>query len=69
MLTPNPYLHYRIAACRERLGISQTELAVLAGTTEKYICELEKGKNHPDTLMLARLAAALGVTMEELYFV
>ena len=66
MLTPNPYLHYRIAACREKLGLSQAEFAELVGTTEKYISELEKGKNHPDTLMLARLAEALKVSMEYL---
>ena len=67
MLTPNPYLHYRIAACRERLGLSQSELAELVGKTERYIELLEQGeKKHPDTLMLAGIAAALDVTLEDL---
>lgn len=66
MLTPNPYLHYRIAACRKRLGLSQNEFATLVGKTEKYVEALEKGKKHPDTLMFARIASALDVSMEYL---
>lgn len=66
MLTPNQYLHYRIAACRERLGLSQLEFAKLIGKTEEYVEALEKGNKHPDTLMFARIASALDVTMEYL---
>lgn len=45
MLTPNssPYLGQRVAYRREKLGLSQKELAARVGVNEKYICALEKG--------------------------
>jgi DNA-binding XRE family transcriptional regulator len=46
---------------RLRAGLSQTELAELAKTTQTYIARLEKGSSDPGTDMLVRLANALSV--------
>lgn len=66
MLNRNPFLGKRIAYRREKLGLSQSELAKRVGTKPKYISTLETGMKTPGSLMLARIAAALGVTMDEL---
>lgn len=66
VLNGNPFLGKRIAYQRENLGLTQSELARKVGTKPKYISTLETGRKTPGPLMLARIAAALGVTMDEL---
>lgn len=66
MLTPGPYLGQRIAYRRKKLGLRQVELAKLAGTKVKNISSIETGKHKPSILLLARIAVALDVSMEEL---
>jgi DNA-binding XRE family transcriptional regulator len=48
-------------------GLSQTQLARLAGTTQPYVARLEAGSLDPGTDKLARLAAALSVTPVALF--
>ncbi|WP_062378981.1 helix-turn-helix domain-containing protein [Demequina pelophila] len=45
---------------RARSGISQTELAKRAGTSQSVISAIENGAQVPGGLMLARIAHALG---------
>lgn len=48
----------RLRAERERLGLNQSELAELAGTTRKSQFNYETGARHADTEYLAAAAAA-----------
>lgn len=56
----------KIARLRKEKGLTQVALGKLAGTTGKHISELEHGK--PGSIhILARIAAVLGVPLEQLY--
>lgn len=49
----------RIRAERKRAGMSLDRLAEAAGTSRQYLIQIEKGRNHPSTQMLERIAAGL----------
>ena len=49
----------QVAARRKELGLSQTELADLCGTTQSAIARLESGGRPPRIDTLLRLAVAL----------
>src|SRR5881409_2015473 len=49
-----------IVDARVRAGLTQTELARRAGTSQARISELERGEANPTVDTLARIAAALG---------
>jgi transcriptional regulator with XRE-family HTH domain len=49
----------QVAARRKELGLSQTELAELCGTTQSAIARLESGGRPPRIDTLLRLAVAL----------
>ncbi len=49
-----------LAAMRLECGLSQTDLALRAATSQAYISQLERGSRDPGTDMIQRLAAALG---------
>lgn len=51
---------------RERLGMQQTELAMKAGIRQSSLSLIEKGSRNPSVSVLARIAAALGCTMDDL---
>ena len=51
---------------RERLGISQEELAHKAGLHRTYIGMLERGQRTPSLLTVALLAKGLGTTIASL---
>ncbi|MBR5329366.1 MAG: helix-turn-helix domain-containing protein [Firmicutes bacterium] len=51
---------------REKKGYTQKELADLLSLSDKTISKWETGKGLPDSVMLAPLAAALGVSVSEL---
>ena len=57
----------RIAFLRKERGLSQVELAADADMAKSYLSELELGKRNASVLVLSRLAAALGTTLEELF--
>ena len=57
----------RIAFLRKEKGLSQVELAADANMAKSYLSELELGKRNASVLVLSRLAAALGTTLEELF--
>lgn len=57
----------RIAFLRKEKGLSQVELAADADMAKSYLSELELGKRNPSALVLSRVAAALGTTLEELF--
>ena len=52
---------------RKRKNISQSSLADMADTSERYIRDLEKGKKtNPSANLLYRLSKAMGTPMENL---
>lgn len=56
-----------IRAIREQAGLSQKELAAAVGIDQSYLSMIESGKRpNPGTRILARLAQALQVSMDEL---
>lgn len=54
----------RITDRRQRLKMSQEELADLAGTNQKQISRYERGENVPSAEMLISLARALETTAD-----
>ncbi len=51
---------------RKGLGLSQEELAELAGITRQHINNYENAKSLPDSKTLSALARALDVTLDDL---
>ena len=59
-------LSERIRTLRKQCGMSQTALAIRAGVYRLTVTNSEIGKSTPDLDTLRKLAAALGVKVEEL---
>lgn len=57
---------YNIRERRGRLSLTQNELAASAGLGRTYLGGIEKGRRNPSLLVLARLAAVLGVELPDL---
>jgi transcriptional regulator with XRE-family HTH domain len=53
----------RVKAARERLGLSQAELAAAVGVVQSAASQWERGERVPSTDNLAKLAKVLGVSM------
>ena len=53
---------------RARRDVTQAELADLAGTTRKSVNAIEMGHMVPSTVLALKLARALGVTVETLFY-
>ena len=51
---------------REKAGMSQKELADKIGTTQPRIARWEKGEVVPNAQYLAKIAASLDITIDEL---
>jgi HTH-type transcriptional regulator / antitoxin HipB len=49
---------------RKELGLNQTEVADVAGTTLRFISELERGKPTAQLDGILRVLAALGIRLE-----
>ena len=56
-----------IAARRKEKELTQKDLAARLGVTDKAVSRWETGKGYPDVTLLEPLAAALGVSMIELF--
>lgn len=56
-----------LAKLRKERGLSQSQLADRVGVTTRAVCKWEtRGISHAKFAVMARVAKALGVTMEEL---
>ena len=56
----------RVKQRRLDLGLSQRELAKLAGTTAAAVSHIERGQRRPSAELLGRLAGALECSTDEL---
>jgi len=54
---------------RSALGLTQAQLAELVGVTRKTVNTVENGVFTPSALLAVKLAKALGVTVEELFWI
>src|SRR5262249_50277435 len=59
--------NWRLREWREKRALSQDELAAAAGTSKGYLSDLERGKRPFNERIAAKLAAALGITLAELF--
>ena len=55
-----------IRRIREKKGISQEQLALLADVDRSYMGRVERGDNNVAILTLAKIAKALGVSLAKL---
>ena len=58
----------RIKEKRAELGLTQAELAERCGVTRKTVNTVENGVFVPSTLLALKLARALGLPVEELFW-
>jgi len=49
----------QIKSLRKQAGLTQSELAKRAGINKVNLCEIEKGKKHPGSKMLEKIARGL----------
>ncbi len=61
-------LKNRIKELRQKNGLSQTELAKKAGTTQNTISSLETGQYSPTAYLSGLIAMALGCKWEECFY-
>ena len=59
----------RLKQLRADAGITQAELAEKVGVTRKTVNTVENGVFTPSATLAIKLAAALGVTVEELFWI
>jgi transcriptional regulator with XRE-family HTH domain len=57
----------RVQRFRREKELSQEELAHRAQIHQTYLSGVEGGKRNPSILVLSRIAAALGVDIQELF--
>lgn len=57
----------RVKELRNRLGISQEELAYRAGLDRTYITSVECGKRNISIVNIEKIAKALNVTLAEFF--
>jgi ribosome-binding protein aMBF1 (putative translation factor) len=55
-----------IRAAREAAGVSQVDLATAANISQGYLSQLEQDEREPTLPIAARIARALGVSLDEL---
>jgi transcriptional regulator with XRE-family HTH domain len=57
----------RIRQLREQAGVSQETLGLLSGLHRTYIGAIERGERNPSVLSLEKIAAALKVSVGDLF--
>lgn len=56
----------KVRELRDRKGISQEELAHLAGLDRTYVGGVERGERNPTILSSLKVSGALGVSLSDL---
>ena len=62
-------LHNRLKEYRTERGFTQGELAELVGVTRKTVNTVENGVFSPSALLAIKLAEALSVPVEQLFWI
>jgi len=58
----------RLREVRRRKGLRQSDLAKKVGVFQSEISEIETGERKPSVYLAKRIAKALGVSLDELFF-
>jgi len=58
----------RLREVRRRKGLRQSDLAKKVGIFQSEISEIETGERKPSVYLAKRIAKALGVSLDELFF-
>lgn len=66
MLLPNETIGKQIAYCRKKYKLTQKDLATITGIRLKHLSDIETGRTVPQIHTLTKLAAGLGVSIDEL---
>ena len=66
-MTINKQLGARIRYLRQQKNLSIEELALEAEVNRNYLGDLERGMRNPTTLVLAKIARALGIDLAILF--
>ena len=61
-------MNTRMKARRKELGLSQTDLAKVAGVTRQTIGLIETGEFNPSIRLCIAICKALGVTLDEIFW-
>lgn len=59
---------YKIREVREAKNISQEELSQKSGVSRSIISALENGKTNTTSKTLAKIARALGVSVDQIFY-
>ena len=62
-----PGLGQAVFVLREGRGLTQHELADELGTTNVYLCNIERGRRAPSLPLLVKLVGVLGTTLADLF--
>ncbi len=62
-----PVYESHVREHRQRLGLSQEALARQLGVSRQTVVSIERGLSEPRVLLAIAIAAALGVTIQELF--
>ena len=57
-----------ISVYRERLGLTQGELALKCGVRRETIVNLERGKYNPSLKLALKICAVLGARVEDIFW-
>ena len=68
MTDDNVKLKNDISVYRERLGLTQGELALKCGVRRETIVNLERGRYNPSLRLALRICTELGSRVEELFW-
>jgi transcriptional regulator with XRE-family HTH domain len=62
-----PYVGPAFRQFRENAQLSQEELAFRAGLDRTYVSGIERGRRNPSLKSMQRIAAQLGLSLEEVF--
>ena len=58
----------RVREFREKMDLTQTELAAKAGVSQRYIAFVESGKRTPSLKCARLIASIVGASIEDVFF-
>jgi transcriptional regulator with XRE-family HTH domain len=64
LVAPRPFAH-ELRRWRDARRVSQLELALRAGTTQRHVSYIEQGRSRPGRTMVVRLAESLELSLRE----
>ncbi len=66
-MNTNKELGMRIRYLREQRNLTLEDLSFESEVNKNYLSDLERGNRNPTVKVLAKIAYALGITLEELF--